>query len=255
MFTSYEDRIAMLDEFAEGAKPLQNKMKNPVFERNDGWNLMLGDSNIAAFNGASIYSSRKETVDELLAAFVKYGRESNIRLVGPGIVHLSALEARGYKNYGGTPFMLWPADNSVDSFTLRDGLSVRRLEPTNLPQMLAIYADSFGMREEELAVFQTMMFAAPEDHTYGLFKENEMVSIVTAMVYKDSVGIWTMGTPTAHQKNGYGQQLLSQVMKTHKAMGGKRFYLHASTAGKFLYDKAGWITLDYFPYLAKAQTE
>ena len=166
MFTSYEDRIAMLDEFAEGAKPLQNKMKNPVFERNDGWNLMLGDSNIAAFNGASIYSSRKETVDELLAAFVKYGRESNIRLVGPGIVHLSALEARGYKNYGGAPFMLWPADNSVDSFTLRDGLSVRRLEQSDLPQMLAVYADSFGMPEEMLAAFQKMLFITNEIHIY-----------------------------------------------------------------------------------------
>ncbi len=75
------------------------------------------------------------------------------------------------------------------------------------------------------------------------------------MIFQDTVGIWSMGTPTAHQKNGYGLQLLSYVMKIHKEMGAKNFFLHATVAGKFLYDKAGWITLDYFPYLAKAPTE
>jgi len=78
-----------------------------------------------------------------------------------------------------------------------------------------------------------------------------MVSVVTAMVYENSVGVWNMGTPTKHQKNGYGKELLSYVMKSHKNMGVQEFFLYASSAGKFLYDKCGWITLDYWPYLSK----
>jgi N-acetylglutamate synthase-like GNAT family acetyltransferase len=255
MYTSYEQRFAMLDEFAEGSFPFVSKMTNAVIEKNDGWNLMLGDSNIASLNGASIYTSRKETVDELLAAFEKYGRSANIRLVGPGVVHLEALQKHGFKNYGGVPFMMWVADDSMDSFTLRDGLTVRQVTPDDLPVMREIYREVYEMADEELDVFQSMFFAASQANTYGLFKEDEMVSIVTAMVHNDTVGIWNMGTPNAHQKNGYGLQLLSYVMKTHKNLGAKRLYLHSSTAGKFLYDKAGWITLDYFPYLAKAPTE
>ncbi len=255
MYTSYEQRLAMLTEFGEGGLLFVSKMSNAVVERNDGWNLMLGDSNIASLNGASIYSSRKEIVDELLAAFEKYGRSANIRLVGPGVIHLVALEKHGFKNYGGVPFMMWAADNSMDSFTLRDGLTIRRLTPDDVPVMREIFREVYEMNDEELDVFQQMFFVAPQEIFYGLFKADEMVSLVTAMVHNDSVGIWNMGTPGAHQKNGYGLQLLSYVMKTHKDLGAKRFYLHATTAGKFLYDKAGWITLDYFPYLAKAPTE
>ena len=147
--------------------------------------------------------------------------------------------------------MLWSADNSVDDFKIREGLTARRLVPSDLETMNAIYADVYGMGPEIIADFDRMLFASDNDHTYGLFKDGEMVSLVTAMIYKDTIGIWSMGTPTAHQKNGYGEQLLRYVMKTHKEMGAKNFFLHASSAGKYLYDKCGWIVLDYLPYLSK----
>ena len=64
-----------------------------------------------------------------------------------------------------------------------------------------------------------------------------------------------MGTPTTHQKNGYGQELLQYVMQTHKNMDGKIFMLYATVAVKFLYDKCGWIALDYLPYLSVVKAD
>jgi histone acetyltransferase (RNA polymerase elongator complex component) len=177
---------------------------------------------------------------------------SDIRLVGPGISQLSSLSEHGYKNLGSTPFMMWSADNSLDGFKLRDQLTVQRLDQSYIDTASSIYMDVYGMSEEVVRDMTRMFCVSEHDHTYGLFKDSEMVSVVTAMVYENSVGIWNMGTPTKHQKNGYGKELLSYVMKSHEKMGAQEFFLYASLAGKFLYDKCGWITLDYWPYLSKS---
>ncbi|MGA0884230.1 MAG: GNAT family N-acetyltransferase [Candidatus Nanopelagicales bacterium] len=254
MRTSYEDRLAMLQEFSDGSLAFHANIPTALQIKGDGWELTSSDSRFPMFNGVVIQSGRKEAADEVIAALATHDVVADIRLVGPGIVHISALAEHGYKNLGGTPFMLWNADDSLKDFTLRQELSARRLTLADLETMGQIYMDVYSMSAEVIVDFNRMLFATENDYTYGLFKDSEMVSLVSAMIYKDSIGIWSMGTPTAHQKNGYGEQLLKHVMKTHAQMGAKRFYLHASAAGKFLYDKCGWITLDYLPYLSKVDS-
>ena len=254
MYTSYEDRLALLKQFHRGSEAIQAKIPGAVQTQGDGWELASIGSSFSMFNGALIYSGRKDCVAEVMNALKQLNLPAHIRLVGPGISQTGALAELGYKNFGGTPFMMWSADNSVASFELRNELTVRRLIESDLETMCVIYKDVYSLSDEMMNDMKKMLFLSPTDHTYGLFKDNELVSLVTAIVHENSVGIWSMGTPTAHQKNGYGQQLLLQVMKTHKNLGTEKFFLHASPAGKFLYDKCGWITLDYIPYLAKPIT-
>jgi len=251
MYTSYEQRLEFLHQFLDGSLAFQKKLPNAKLTKGDGWQLYSSGLNFGMFNLLLIETSRKEAAEEAIAAIAANGKPSDIRLVGPGIIHTNALLEHGYTNRGGTPFMLWSADNSVDDFKLRDGLTVRRLEPSDLAVMNVIFADVYSMTPEMIEDKSGMLLASNDDHAYGLFKDGEMVSLVSAMIFNNTVGIWNMGTPTAHQKNGYGLQLLKYVMKTHKEMGSKNFFLFASPAGKFLYDKCGWITLDYLPYLAK----
>jgi hypothetical protein len=251
MYTSYEQRLEFLHQFLHGSLAFQKKLPNAKLTKGDGWQLYSSGLNFGMFNLLLIETSRKEAAEEAIAAIAANGKPSDIRLVGPGIIHTNALLEHGYTNRGGTPFMLWSADNSVDDFKLRDGLTVRRLEPSDLAVMNVIFADVYSMTPEMIEDMAGMLLASNDDHAYGLFKDGEMVSLVSAMIFNDTIGIWNMGTPTAHQKNGYGLQLLKYVMKTHKEMGSKNFFLFSSPAGKFLYDKCGWITLDYLPYLAK----
>jgi hypothetical protein len=251
MYTSYEQRLEFLHQFLDGSLAFQKKLPNAKLTKGDGWQLYSSGLNFGMFNLLLIETSRKEAADEAIAAIAANGKPSDIRLVGPGIIHTNTLLEHGYTNRGGTPFMLWSADNSVDDFKLRDGLTVRRLEPSDLAVMNVIFADVYSMTPEMIEDMAGMLLASNDDHAYGLFKDGEMVSLVSAMIFNDTIGIWNMGTPTAHQKNGYGLQLLKYVMKTHKEMGSKNFFLFSSPAGKFLYDKCGWITLDYLPYLAK----
>jgi N-acetylglutamate synthase-like GNAT family acetyltransferase len=255
MYTSYEDRLSLLQQFHQGAEAFQAKIPEAVIKKGDGWKLASIGSSFGMFNTALIYSGRKDLVTELMDAIKELDIPVDIRLVGPGLTQTGALTEHGYKNFGAAPFMIWSADDTVDSFTLRPELSVRRLIENDLDTMCVIYKDVYSMSDEMVHDMKKMLLASPNDYTYGLFKDNEMVSLVTAMVFNDTIGIWSMGTPTTHQKNGYGQQLLMQVMKTHKEMGAKNFFLHATVAGKFLYDKAGWMTLDYLPYFSKPKTQ
>ena len=255
MYTSYEDRLSFLKQFHQGAEAFSAKIPEAVITHGDGWKLMSIGSRFGMFNTALIYSGRKDCVAEVMDAIKALDIPVDIRLAGPGLSQTGALAEHGYKNFGAAPLMIWSADDSVDSFTLRAELSVRRLIQSDLETMCVIYKDVYAMSDEMIHDMKKMLLASDDDYTYGLFKDNQMVSLVTAMVFQDTVGIWSMGTPTAHQKNGYGQQLLMQVMKTHKDMGAKNFFLHATPAGKFLYDKAGWMTLDYLPYLSRPKTQ
>ena len=255
MYTSYEERLALIQALQEGANSFLAKIPTAVQLNGDGWEFTSIGSQFGMFNGVVIHSSRKGLVDEVITAIKAENIPADIRLIGPGISQMAALVEHGYKNFGAAPLMIWSADDTVDSFTLRAELSVRRLIESDLDTMCVIYKDVYAMSDEMIQDMKKMLLASANDYTYGLFKNNEMVSLVTAMVFQDTVGIWSMGTPTAHQKNGYGQQLLMQVMKTHKEMGAKNFFLHATPAGKFLYDKAGWITLDYLPYLSRPKTQ
>jgi hypothetical protein len=255
MHTSFEQRLEFLQQFSDGLELFSEKHPHAKIAQGDGWRICSSDSQFAMLNNALLYTSRKEALAELLATIEANKAPAGIRLAGPAVVHTTALVELGYTNHGGAPFMLWSADSSVDTFTLRADLSIRRLVPTDSDVMNQIYADVYSMTPEMIADFKPFQFATEQDHTWGLFKDNEMVSLVTAVVFNDTVGIWNMGTPTIHQKNGYGSQLLKWVMKTHTEMGAKNFFLFSSPAGKFLYDKSGWITLDYLPYLAKRVTK
>lgn len=255
MYTSIEERLSLLQQFHQGAEAFQGKIPESVITKGDGWKLASIGSRFGMFNTALIYSGRKDLVAKLMDAIKQLDIPVDIRLAGPGLTQTGALTEHGYKNFGAAPLMIWSADESVDSFTLRNELSVRRLTESDLDTMCVIYKDVYAMSDEMIHDMKKMLLASDNDCTYGLFKDHQIVSLVTAMVFQDSVGIWSMGTPTAHQKNGYGQQLLMQVMKTHKEMGAKNFFLHATPAGKFLYDKAGWITLDYLPYFSKPKTQ
>jgi hypothetical protein len=251
MYTSYEQRLELLHQFLDGSLRFQRKLTNAKHTRGDGWELYSAGLNFGMFNPVVIETSRKEALEEVFAAIESSGKPSDIRLVGPGMSHTNTLIEKGYRNHGGTPFMMWAADNSVDDFKLRDGLTVRRLVPSDLDVMNVIFADVYEMTPAMIDDMAGMLLASDDDHAYGLFKDGEMVSLVSAMIFNDTIGIWNMGTPTAHQKNGYGLQLLKYVMKTHKEMGSKNFFLFASPVGKILYDKCGWITLDHIPYFSK----
>ena len=174
MQKSYEQRLGFLQQFNDGMELLFENNSDAKIAKGEGWRVCSSSSQFAMLNNALLATSRKEALDELIAAITANQAPAEIRLVGPGIVHTTALVELGYTNHGGTPFMMWSADTSVDAFKLRDGLSIRRLVPSDSEVMNQIYADVYSMSPELIADFKAFQFSSAQDYTYGLFKDGEM---------------------------------------------------------------------------------
>ena len=141
MHTSYEQRLEFLQQLHDGMELLSENNSDAKIAKGEGWRICSSSSQFAMLNNALLYTSRKEALAELIATIEANQAPAGIRLAGPAIVHTTALVELGYTNHGGAPFMLWSADTSVDNFQLREGLSIRRLVPTDSDVMNTIYAD------------------------------------------------------------------------------------------------------------------
>ena len=251
MIASQEDRIVFYKQFLDGFQLLFNATENLVEENGDGWQICLTEWPYALFNRVFIHSARPEAMVEVDAILERHKIPVLINLIGSGLEHVKTLQDAGYILRGTTPFMIWISDDSQDDFELRDGLSVKHLDASSLDVLKLIYKESFGLGDAVIDLMGRLLFASPLAVTYGLFKDDEIVSAVMAIEYEGTIGVWNMATPIAHQKNGYGEQLLRHVMKRHKDLGTEKFFLNSSPAGKALYDKCGWQVLDYMPVFSK----
>jgi GNAT superfamily N-acetyltransferase len=76
-------------------------------------------------------------------------------------------------------------------------------------------------------------------------RDGEPYSTVTT-VQSDhaAVGIWSMATAPARQRQGAGRAVLESVLERHRADGTSCFYLIATPAGEPLYDAIGFTTID-----------
>ena len=251
MIASQEDRIVFYKQFLDGFQLLFNATENLVEENGDGWQICLTEWPYALFNRVFIHSARPEAMVEVDAILERHKIPVLINLIGRGLEHVKTTQDAGYILRGTTPFMIWISDDSQDDFELRDGLSVKLLDASSLDVLKLIYKESFGLGDAVIDLMGRLLFASPLAVTYGLFKDDEIVSAVMAIEYEGTIGVWNMATPIAHQKNGYGEQLLRHVMKRHKDLGTEKFFLNSSPAGKALYDKCGWQVLDYMPVFSK----
>ena len=251
VIASQEDRIGFYKQFLDGFQLLLNAIENRVTEEGDGWQVCLTEWSFALFNRVFIHSARPEAMVEVEAILETHKIPLLINLIGSGLEHTKVLQDAGYILRGTTPFMIWMSDDSQDDFVLRDGLSVKHLDVSSLIVLKQIYKESFGLGDAVIDLMGRLLFASPLAATYGLFKDDEIVSAVMAIEYEGTIGVWNMATPIAHQKNGYGEQLLRHVMKRHKDLGTEKFFLNSSPAGKALYDKCGWQVLDYMPVFSK----
>ena len=251
VIASQEDRIGFYKQFLDGFQLLLNAIENRVTEEGDGWQVCLTEWSFALFNRVFIHSARPEAMVEVEAILETHKIPLLINLIGSGLEHVKTLQDAGYILRGTTPFMIWMSDDSQDDFVLRDGLSVKHLDVSSLIVLKQIYKEAFALDDVVVELMGRILFASPFAATYGLFKDGEIVSAVMAIEYEGTIGVWNMATPIAHQKHGYGEQLLRHVMKRYKDLGAEKFFLNSSPAGKALYDKCGWQVLDYMPVFSK----
>ena len=240
-------------DFAFTLKPwVEGAPQGKASEGKDWYSMVIGLP-FEAFNMAWISSVDKDSLSIALADIEERNCAAHVRLSGAGLLHGKELIARGCTLGGANAFMAWHPDKSSETFTLRAGLDVRRItNDADLAPMLEIFQSTFEIDDATMKYFNEFYGNWKLDHLlWALFDADVMVSIVTSTVFENNVGIYSMATPATAQKKGYGAELLQYVQHFHAKAGQDTALLFATAAGKFLYDKLGWDTLEYTQYYSR----
>lgn len=79
---------------------------------------------------------------------------------------------------------------------------------------------------------------------YGLFEENELISVVSLFVHGEEAQFRKFATKVIVQGKGYGSQLLRHMLMEAKKSGVKRIYCNARSNKVSFYEKFGLVVTD-----------
>jgi len=219
-----------------------------VFESGSGDNYFWFTSGLPVtyFNQLSFYSASSEDLDKALVPFYERSLVHSVFLGGAGLAHAEILKGRGYVSRGAVPLMGYSLDPSIDNHEIREGLTFHRVsneDELKICQQLLV--EAFGMDPETTWTYLSPTFGKEDCFRYYLLDNG--VPVTTAFFVKTGpfLGCYDVGTPAAHQRKGYGDELMRTVFATHAAAGDELVVLQASLAGQPLYRRLGFQFLEY----------
>jgi GNAT superfamily N-acetyltransferase len=125
-------------------------------------------------------------------------------------------------------------------------VTVTRVEgDADLKTTNSIMARAFSLPEDAVQrAWGPAMLDAPGLAVFLARQGVTPVSAVATTRHGATVGIWCMATAPEHQRRGAGSVLLTQVMAGHHASGARLFYLGATEAGRPLYERLGFRSVE-----------
>ncbi len=153
----------------------------------------------------------------------------------------------GLMHVGSAPIMVWePNDATCENRSDDRMLTVEPVaDGSALGEANAVLSDAFGIPRAcadeainpgTLATGEVTIFLARQD--------GRAVGTVTTIQRGNLVGVYSMGTIAAAQRNGIGRETLMRATAHAWERGGRVFYLGATPPGKPLYDRLGYRTVD-----------
>lgn len=198
--------------------------------------LLLSGASSPDMNFAFLHSEDPDRLREAVTEIERRGLNALLMLAGGGKA-LAPLVPGTFQHVGQMPMMSKPLDDQDV-----DDERVRRATSDDRAAVEAVILAAYGLPRDavELAVAPLGQPAGGPLSIWVLEQDGEVVSAVTATRVEDTVGLWTMATPPAHQRNGYGRALLAAVLAQARRDGAVLGLLGATPAGLPLYASTGW---------------
>jgi len=156
----------------------------------------------------------------------------------------SQARARGLVEAGTAPLMArsGPVPDARES----DFVCQRIGAVHEMPAFSELVASAFALDRAwvDRTFASAALLDAPALGFYVAYRGDVPMSGVTTTGAGRLVGIWSMSTPPDKQRQGAGQAVLLAAMRDHVKRGAQTFYLVATPAGKPLYDRLGFETID-----------
>ena len=207
-----------------------------------GWLGLSGEKGSADFNMCFVARTADRSLVEKYVRDIADRELAAIMIVDEDAPHLvEAGTALGWTAVGQVPVMVWsdgPQPKASDRFTMRIATE------DDHEIVCDLVAEAFSLDAE------LVKRAVPKSalSTGGLEawiaqRGEEAVGTGTMIRTGDHVGVYSMGTPERHQRQGVGRAVLETAMAHHLASGAKTFTLEATEAGFHLYEQLGYETV------------
>jgi N-acetylglutamate synthase-like GNAT family acetyltransferase len=201
------------------------------------WFVFSGINNLSA-NLSLICRSDSKVFSEVIQTIESFAAPKLLFLAGdarskhPGSRWIPA---------GTLPFM--SKNLSLGSFS--PDAKARTAGPEDFAAILTLLTKSGGIDQE----FAELVVSATKHEQAGLRFwlyeiDGELISVVLSSIVEDVICLSAMATATQSRRRGYASNLLSAVLSNAKSEGIHLALLLPTEEGKFLYDAAGWETVE-----------
>lgn len=183
--------------------------------------------------------------DEFLSRVKATGVSAIAIMAGVASRRLSSVaKAKGLTEAGAAPLMVWSGklrERPTSEFETK-----RINDPGEMSVFGELAAAAFAMDRPwvDRTFAATSLLSAPGLAFYVARRGDVPMSGVCTTSAGSVCGVWTMSTPPDKQRQGAGRAVLLAAMQAELDRGADTFYLIATAAGKPLYDKLGYETVD-----------
>ncbi|MGB8197604.1 MAG: GNAT family N-acetyltransferase [Acidimicrobiales bacterium] len=148
----------------------------------------------------------------------------------------------GWVNVGAMPLMLLNESPS-EVPALGD---VRALGDRELADARELLFDAVALDHSSAAiVLPDSLVVRPDMGIWGIFEHDQLVGEVTVVSEQGVAAVWSMATLRSRQGEGFGRQLLTEVLREKFAQGASASLLSSSKAGERLYRSLGYVAVEY----------
>lgn len=205
------------------------------------WTAMSGarsvDYNLALCHGAGAAEDLDATLEEIAAG----GVPAIVMVAGPALGEVQRLVRAGWHCLGAAPFMALDLDRA----RLSEDPGTRCLTEAELPAARHLVREVFDVPAEMADVaLRDSSLRVPGHQVWGLFEQDELVSVAGFVRVQEVVVSWSVATPVRLQRGGRARRLLASALAEAARSGATTSLLYASEAGEPLYRALGFVELE-----------
>lgn len=197
---------------------------------------------VADLNMAFIWSdSHSSKVIPEYTSMLRAHRAPGLLLVR-GVVEASLsplTEAAGFVRAATLPLMVRGARN-LPARSVKG--TVEHVEtPEQLSTLNQLISQAFDVPLESAhRTFSAALLSEPAFAAFRLVRDGAPVCSLHSTRQGNAVGLWSLGTPAAVQRQGLGRDAMVAAMEWHADRGADSFYLISTPAGQHLYEQLGF---------------
>jgi GNAT superfamily N-acetyltransferase len=237
------------DQMGQAAGAMLRGGPAPIVDRGEGYWIALSGAPSPDMNMTLVSSGGAAAVAGVLHRVTESGIPTLFMLAGE--CQAEVLD-EPWEQVGEMPFMA----SALTSEHLVSDSRVRRVGPDDADVVCQVMAEAFGLGQDLLVDVIAGVLGGGGGKTSVWLLDNDGVpvsAVLTSMV-NDAVTVWCMSTPERFGRRGFGRAVLAHALLEAKSEGATVGLLGATPAGKPLYDRTGWITLETWPMFASAES-